>query len=187
MVFFLLVFRIFWGFVGTRYALFSNLIKQIAKLPISKNRTNKKDNNSSGENLGHSSQGSLSVLVLLLLLTVQVGTGLFNTDDYTFAPLSGLVNYETRIIIGKIHSFSFDALCFMVGLHILAIIYYRIARRKTLTKSMISGYKSSTHNDGFIRDSKSLVALITVIASALIVYGTINCCADSIPVGEFDF
>lgn len=182
-VFFLLIFRFIWGFVGTKYALFANLIKQIIKLVISK----KKESSHPVDDLGHSSQGSLSVLVLLALVTTQVGTGLFNTDDYTFAPLSGLVSDETRILLGEIHILSFDALRIMICLHIFAILYYRIVRKKKLTQSMISGYKHAMNAEGFIRNSKLLVALLIVVASVVIVYATVNCCSDSIPVGEFDF
>lgn len=162
---------------------FMIFLTQIAKLLKSKRNDNLSDN----DHLGHSSHGSLSVIVLLLLTCTQVATGLFNTDDYTFAPLSGLVDDSARLVLSEIHTISFDVLCCVIGLHILAIIYYRLKLKRTLTSSMLSGKKSSARSDLFISDSRLMVALIIMIVSITIVYATINCCSDSIPVGEFDF
>src|SRR5579862_2608288 len=69
----MLIFRLLWGLVGPRHARFVNFIKgpgpvlQYLKGGI--------------KSVGHNPLGAGMVVLMLLLLALQVTTGLFSTDD----------------------------------------------------------------------------------------------------------
>ena len=101
----LLVFRVVWGFVGTRYAKFSSFvfgprtIVAYARSILSR---------SGGGYAGHNPLGFLAVFAMLLLIGIQVSTGLFATDgDFYEGPLNHLVSGRTGNRITDIHYLNF--------------------------------------------------------------------------------
>ena len=85
----LVVFRVYWGFVGSSSARFNHFIKG----PSSVFRYVR---GPSPESLGHNPLGALSVIALLVLLLTQVTLGLFavDVDGLESGPLSHLVSFE---------------------------------------------------------------------------------------------
>ena len=81
----LLVFRITWGFVGSRTSRFSDFVKGPAAVWRYANALVR---GHSECYLGHNPLGGWSVLAMLLALLVQAATGLFANDDIiTAGPL----------------------------------------------------------------------------------------------------
>ena len=74
----LLVFRIIWGFVGSRPSRFSDFVKGPAAVWRYATALVK---GSSARFLGHTPLGGWSVLAMLLALLIQAATGLFANDD----------------------------------------------------------------------------------------------------------
>ncbi len=73
----LVVSRIVWGFIGSRHARFSDFLVGPARLrEYLKGRP--------AASAGHNPLGGWSVLLLLTLLLLQAGSGLFNSDDVLF-------------------------------------------------------------------------------------------------------
>ena len=168
----LLVFRILWGLFGTSTARFSQFVKgpgsvwsyvrpsSTAPLPI-----------------GHNPIGGWSVIVMLLLVLVVVVTGLFanDIDGMDSGPLNYLVSYEQGELATAIHDYSFDLLLVVVAIHILAIIYYLVVRRRNLIGPMVTGFQSS---EGGADGSAVLVprwrVLAALLVAVLLAYGVWN-------------
>jgi cytochrome b len=91
---------------------------------------------------GHNPLGGYSVLVLLLLLSVQVGTGLFavDVDGLESGALSFLVSFEQGRIAAEVHEINFNLLIGMIALHVLAILFYLVVRGRNLIGPMITGH-----------------------------------------------
>ena len=131
----LLGFRIVWGIVGGRYARFANflhgpgaVLAQLRGDPAHQSR------------LGHSPLGSLSVWVLLLLLLFQVGTGLFANDDIASeGPLARHVSNALSSRLTSLHHANEPILLGFIGLHIVAILAYRVFARRNLVGPMLRG------------------------------------------------
>ncbi len=130
----LLVFRIFWGFVGSTHARFLTFFPTLSRLAAYfKGRW---------QGIGHNPLGALSVFALLAVLIAQVGTGLFANDDIAYAgPLSGLVDKPLSDQLRGWHNTVFDLLVALLVLHVLAIVFYRWVKKNNLVVPMLTGKK----------------------------------------------
>ena len=163
----LLIFRVVWGFVGTRYAKFSSFvfgprtILAYARSILSR---------SGGGYAGHNPLGFLAVFAMLLLIGIQVTTGLFATDgDFYEGPLNHLVSGRTGNQITDIHYLNFDVLAIMIGIHIVAIFFYLLYKRENLISPMFTGKKTGDALEA-IGGSKLGLALGVIVACAAAVY-----------------
>lgn len=133
------VFRIVWGFVGSRHARFASFVKGPAEViayvrGLSSQR--------SYSYLGHNPLGGWSVLAMLASLLVQASTGLFANDEiFTEGPLASRVSVETSILLTTVHRYNFYVLLTLIALHLGAIAYYFVVKRENLVAAMISGRK----------------------------------------------
>ncbi len=130
----LLLFRLVWGFVGGRWSRFASFVPSPAAI-------GRYLRGQGGDSAGHSPLGALSVVAMLAVLVVQVGTGLMSDDEIAFAgPLSRYVpgdlvaqatgyhkNWGQWLVIG------------LVALHVVAILFYLLVRRQTLVRPMLHG------------------------------------------------
>lgn len=131
---FLLLFRILWGFAGGSTARFATFVKGPAAVAAYLRH-------GQGGQPGHSPIGALSVLAMLLALLVQIATGLVQIDDEDFieGPLAGLVGFDTAVLAHDVHEASFNILLGLIALHLLAIVYYRLVRGRSLVRPMLTG------------------------------------------------
>jgi cytochrome b len=131
----LLIFRLLWGFFGSSTARFSSFVRG-PRAVIAYARDMK-----GWRAVGHTPLGALSVVALLVLTAVQVGLGLFNSDDdgLVEGPLAHLIGYDTSEAVHDLHEDLFDVLLVFIGLHIAAVLFYRLFLGKRLTGAMITG------------------------------------------------
>ena len=130
----LLIFRFIWGFVGGSTARFSQFFSGPARLAAyMKDRTNWRA-------IGHNPLGSLSVFALLGAVAMQVGLGLFSTDNDGLmeGPLAGLVSLNISETLTNLHESWFNILLGLIGLHIAAILIY-VLKGKNLIGPMVTG------------------------------------------------
>lgn len=129
----LVLFRICWGVVGSRHSRFRDFLRgPRTVLTYIRGRM--------VPGPGHNPLGGWSVMVLLALLLVQAGSGLFNSDRILFnGPFYYAVSSDTRGFLGVVHEWAFDALVAMVVLHVLAIAWYQFRRREKLVQAMLKG------------------------------------------------
>lgn len=129
----LLVFRLLWGVAGDRYARFAGFVRgPRAVLAYLRGHA--------GDGAGHNPLGALSVLVLLASLLLQAATGLFANDAiFSEGPLAKMVSGATSDRLTSIHKWNEIMLYVLVGLHLAAIAFYELVRRRRLIWPMISG------------------------------------------------
>lgn len=129
----LLLFRLLWGFAGSRYARFAIFVRgPRAVVDYLRGRLS--------HGAGHNPLGALSVLAMLALLLSQTGTGLFANDgSYTEGPLAKFISGSLSNLLTSVHKASEYALYGLVGLHVAAIVYYAVARRERLVPAMVTG------------------------------------------------
>jgi cytochrome b len=131
----LLIFRILWGFVGSTHARFTSFFPNREKI------LNYLQGNAPRV-LGHNPLGALSVFALLLVLSVQVLTGLFVDDEITFqGPLAKYVSNSLVSILSEIHEGNQVVIYVLITIHIAAIIYYKKFKGEDLITPMIRGDK----------------------------------------------
>ncbi|MGB3470930.1 MAG: cytochrome b/b6 domain-containing protein, partial [Erythrobacter sp.] len=123
----LLIFRILWGFLGTKTARFSSFVKGPGSvLDYLRGQYN--------HTIGHSPLAALSVLALLGVMLVQVGAGLFAGDPYDGAtgPLNPLVGVATADTLTQWHEWFYWVVLGMVAVHLTAIAYYAVIKQDNL-------------------------------------------------------
>lgn len=125
--------RIIWGFVGSRHSRFTDFLVGPARL---------RDYLKGGPaaSAGHNPLGGWSVLLLLTLLLLQAGSGLFNSDDVLFqGPLYYWGGDAFRDAMGVVHEMAFNGLLALISLHILAVLYHQLRRKEKLLQAMLRG------------------------------------------------
>lgn len=166
-VFALLAFRLLWGLVGghwSRFARFiyapSTLWRYLRGLGLVSERLD----------VGHSPVGSLSVFAMLGVLALQVGTGLIGDDEIaTVGPLNRFVDTDTGLLATSWHKqYGQWLVIALVVLHLAAIVFYLLRRKRNLVQPMIVGDKllapsTPASADGIVH---RLFALILVLACA---------------------
>ncbi len=138
----LLVFRIYWGFAGTRTAQFTHFIKWPGSIIAYLRGLFRPDY---APSVGHNPLGGLSVLAMLLVLAAQVGLGLFavDVDGMESGPLSRYVDFDTGREAADLHDTMFNVLLVLIGLHLAAIAFYHLVRRTNLIGPMITGSRKA--------------------------------------------
>ena len=173
----IVLFRLMWGVIGTHYAQFRHFLPGPGRLlwfVRSRGGTNDTARDSLGA--GHNPLGALSIVVLLGLVSVQIGTGLFTDDDILYTgPYQSAVSSATVEWLTNLHHSNFDYLLAMVVLHLVAIAYYRFARRQLLTRAMITGRKPLTafgSQEPLADDAQTRIwwrgLLVLIVAAALV-------------------
>ena len=130
----LLVFRLVWGLIGSSTARFASFVRgPRGLLSYLGGRA--------AYAVGHNPLGGLSVLAMLGLLSLQVGLGLFAADEDGLeeGPLSHLISFDAAEEVADLHEDMFDVLLVLIGLHLAAILFYTLVRRKNLVGPMIGG------------------------------------------------
>ena len=129
----LLCFRFCWGFLGTFHSRFKTFFptpsRFIAYLSSNHNR------------YGHSPLAALSVIAMLIAVSIQSLTGLFVVDEDSefYAPLSGWITNENQQQLTSWHVSWVNVVLFLISLHMLAISFHIIIKRKNIIMPMITG------------------------------------------------
>ena len=150
----LLLFRLLWGFFGSSTARFVNFVRG-PKAVFGYLR-------GQWRGIGHSPLGALSVVALLAALGVQVGLGLFSSDEdgLVSGPLAQFVSLDASEEVADLHDDFFDIVLILIAIHIAAVLFYRLFLGKKLTGAMISGKAAVDPAAEPMRPAKWWVALI---------------------------
>jgi cytochrome b len=167
----LVLFRILWGFAGSTYARFSNFLaspsacfafarKLLARAPA--------------HSAGHNPLGGWMVLVLLLALLFQVGTGLFANDDILIeGPLAPLVAKSVSDQLTSWHYWNVNLLLALVAAHVIAVLYHAFFMKENLIGAMFTGVKrmpADAAGSVVARFTSPWLALVLLAVAALAVY-----------------
>jgi cytochrome b len=163
----LLTFRLIWGFIGSTSARFVHFLYG----PVTAYRYLEGWlAGSSKKYTGHNPLGGWVVLLMLLLLAMQAGMGLFANDDLYFdGPLVWMVSKETSDSITELHELNFLVLLAVIMLHVVAALLYWRLRKDNLIWPMVTGNKSRTEVEDAAAlrfRSPSLALIIVAIAAS---------------------
>ena len=99
------------------------------------------------------------------------GIGLISQDeDGIYAgPLANLVSSDTSDSARDFHETWFNVVLGLIILHVAAILYYRLARGRKLTKPMVTGRADLDPGTAPMRPAKWWVAVICLLIAVAIV------------------
>jgi hypothetical protein len=144
----LVLFRLVWGIVGTRYSRFTEFIKgptetmHHIKLLLTGNKPS---------GLGHNPVGAL-VMISLMILVLLIGiTGYWSVKGYLGDLMSGAHEAISSIAL------------VIVVLHVAAAIIMSFLQKENLVKSMVTGEKLGTPDEG-IRFSMYFIGICVGLA-----------------------
>jgi cytochrome b len=168
----LVVFRIGWGFIGSDSARFASFVRSprasFAYLRSVLKRQPK-------AYLGHNPLGGWMIMALLLVLLVQVVTGLLGNDDSDYeAPLAHWLSHDTSSLMSALHGYSFDLLLILLGLHVAAVLTHVVLQRDDMLKAMFTGVKTSLTGDNAGQMASNWRALSIVAVVVLGVYALVS-------------
>jgi cytochrome b len=171
----LLLFRVIWGFVGPRHARFSSFLARPAAIwRYAKSLTGV---GQAIRSVGHNPLGGLMVILMLVLVAFQVGTGLFATDDIAWSgPYNPAVSGHTAGVLTSLHHLNFNIIWGAIGLHVIAIVYYAFVKKQNLVPAMLTGWKPAEAVPAHeaITSSELLKALIVIVLASGAVYGILR-------------
>ena len=134
----LLAFRVVWGLIGGHWSRFGTFLYGPSRL-----LRYLRGAGDASDHAGHSPTGALAVFALLAVLIAQVASGLLSDDEIAFA--GPLTRFVSGSVVGQATWYHKDigqyVLLALVALHLLAIAYYTVLRKKSLVRAMVSGDK----------------------------------------------
>lgn len=124
----IVVARIVWGFIGSRYARFADFVRSgSVTAAYSRDVLSARE----ARFVGHNPLGGWMVVALLTMVTLVGVTGwLYTTDRFWGVPW-----------VEALHSRLSDILFVFVGLHILGVVFTSVRHRENLPASMLHGRK----------------------------------------------
>ncbi|MDA9430429.1 cytochrome b/b6 domain-containing protein [Bradyrhizobium sp. CCBAU 51627] len=129
----LLVFRLLWGFWGSRYSRFGMLGVRLRAAPSYLWNLRR---GITGRYLGLNPAGTLMLVALLLSLAVSTITGALSVT----VPFFGVWWIEDP------HVYASDAVIILAVLHIVGVVLMGVLRRENLIRAMITGRKRVRHH-----------------------------------------
>ncbi len=151
----LLVFRLIWGLIGTRYARFSSfsftprtVLRYLQSLL----------KRQAQHFLGHNPIGAIAIFLLLGLGLIISFTGI--ALDWEF----GSIDWED--LFAETHEWSANLMLFIVCVHIAGVIMSSRLHQENLVKAMLTGYKQG-EADIAIRHSFLWLGLMMLVVSLI--------------------
>ena len=164
----LLLFRLVWGFIGSRESRFVTFIQDPSAVIRYVGTFLHRD---SPHYLGHNPLGGWSILALLFTLLVQAATGLFANDDIvTEGPLFDWVGKATSDWLTKVHKLNQQVIIALVCVHVAAVIFYFFYKRQNLILPMITGVKPWHDAEAEAASGRTWLAVIIAGLASLAVY-----------------
>lgn len=163
----LFTFRIAWGIIGSSHARFASFVPTPTSISAYLR--------GQWTGVGHNPLGAISVFALLVLVGLQLGTGLFGNDDIAFdGPLSNLIAKELSDRLTGIHKYSINFLIALIALHIGAVAFYGLVKKDNLVKPMITGWKDLQPDEGSVEPANGGGARAAIVAM-LVALATVYC------------
>jgi cytochrome b len=144
----LVVFRILWGLLGTRYARFGSFVRgPAAVLRYGTAMLGGKPEH----HVGHNPLGALAIVLLLLISLAIVGTG--------WALYTDSAGHWMK----ELHEGASGVMLAVVCLHVAGALLTSLLHRENLTRAMVTGKKNGAPDDGITRAWRPL-ALVLLLA-----------------------
>ncbi len=161
----MLAFRVVWGFVGSTHSRFGEFFPTPHRI--------KRYLTGTWAGVGHNPLGALSALAMLAMIASQAASGLFVNDDIAYhGPLVGLVDEATSAALTGYHHLAGKILLVLIALHLAAIAFYHLVKRRNLIRPMLTGLVEVERLDEHRITGGGRKALaLAVMLAALLLYG----------------
>ena len=147
----LLLFRLVWGVVGSRYARFAQFVRGPGQvLAYLRSLLTKHPDHYTG----HNPAGAWAIMAILGLGLLTVLTGWASFNDY-------------GDWIGELHEGIVNVLLLIIGIHIGGVLMSSLLHRENLVRAMVNGYKRGVEVEA-IRYPQWIVGILLV--SALLIF-----------------
>ncbi|MCT2398961.1 cytochrome b/b6 domain-containing protein [Novosphingobium mangrovi (ex Huang et al. 2023)] len=164
----LLVFRIWWGFAGSRTARFGQFVRSPGTVLAYAKTLGSRSAHAAD---GHNPLGGWSVIAMLAVLVTMVVAGLFavDVDGFESGPLADYVTFDQGRAAAEFHETVFNAIVALVALHVAAIVFYLGFKRLNLVRPMITGRRARAAGEAAadVRWSPLLALVGLVLAGAI--------------------
>ena len=153
----LLLFRLVWGVLGTRYARFSNFVRRpgavVAYLGSLLTRHPQ-------HYVGHNPAGAWAILGMVGLGMLAVLTGWASFSDY-------------GDWFGELHEGIVNALLLIIAVHVGGVMVSSLLHRENLVRSMVNGYKLGNASES-IRYPQWIVGLLLLLGLGLFLWALLT-------------
>lgn len=162
----LIIFRVVWGFIGSRYARFGSFFKGPgATLRYLGSMIKRQPEH----HVGHNPVGAVAVWLLLGLGLAVAITG--------WQMVAGSAGESLE----EVHDALAIAMLVVVGVHIVGVIVSSVLHRENLPRAMVTGYKPGLHAEDGISRKSGIVALLMIVA--LVAFWTYGLSTQRLPFG----
>ena len=164
----LLLFRLWWGFAGSRTARFAQFVRGPGAVRAYAGTLFTRSGHAAD---GHNPLGGWSVIAMIAALVAMVTAGLFSVDGdgIESGPLAEYVSFDAGRAAAEVHEILFNLILALVALHVAAIVFYLVIKKMNLVRPMITGRRmkdgSETVED--VRWSPVLALVGIVVATAV--------------------
>ena len=140
----LVLFRLIWGLIGSRYARFSNFVRKPVEV-----KTYLKDvfRFRAQRYLGHNPAGGAMIVALIVSLIITVITGLATYGGKELAgPLAGLMTGMPDFVsngVEELHEFFANFTLLLVLLHVAGVVFASLQHGENLIRAMFTGKKTT--------------------------------------------
>ncbi|MGY8669379.1 cytochrome b/b6 domain-containing protein [Bradyrhizobium sp. UFLA05-109] len=130
--------RLYWGVVGSSTARFVNFVRGPKAILDYARTLHRRD---VPQSHGHNALGAISIVVMLGLVLAVVILGLFavDVDGLYSGPLSSYITFKQGRHLAHLHYHWFKILLWVIVLHLTAVIFYFLCKRRNLIGPMIHG------------------------------------------------
>jgi cytochrome b len=143
----LVVFRLLWGLVGSRYARFASFVRgPRAVLRYLRSLTAKQPEH----HLGHNPAGALAIVLLLALGLVMVASGWAVYNDLGPQWLEDL------------HELAGNTMLAVVVVHLLGVLTASWLHHENLVRSMVTGFKAGTTREAIGSNWRAVAAAVVL-------------------------
>lgn len=140
----LIIYRVVWGLMGSRYARFNSFLYS----PVAAGRYVLDVLKGSAKRfIGHNPAGSWAIYLLLLL---GVGTA-----------ISGLLHSLGNESLGEVHEVLANGMLLLVVVHLIGVLVESLVHKENLPRAMVTGQKDGTAADG-IASARPVGAVVLI-------------------------
>jgi cytochrome b len=144
----LVLFRILWGFIGTRYARFSDFVHGPARVRAYLRALLHRQPEQ--HYIGHNPAGALAIVALMALALAVTASGW------------ALYHEIGGKALEEVHEAAANIMLALVGLHVAAVLLSSRLHHENLVAAMFSGYKPGRPGDAIRHAWRSVAALMLV-------------------------
>lgn len=128
----LLVFRLLWGLVGTRYARFSSFVR--GPLPVLR-YVKSVLRGQPEHHIGHNPAGAVAIVLMMALGLVQLATGWATYNE---------VGGEW---LAELHEGAANTMVAVIAVHLLGVVSASVQHKENLARAMVTGRKIGAQAD----------------------------------------